>query len=644
MASDFEKSFADLAYSFLQQSGLPLMPFLLGFEIAEQNDKGTQAVGFFAFKIEDKYYYVPVFFKNGELKPVTMIYDVAQDMMLPITNDWINHLTKVQSPKIGKGVKKMPAKYYPLDFNQFIYPPYFSKISSDRTHSQLVKFLSDSKPVVKIAFLKLLQTSQPLMKYVANSCGWERVKTACYIAPTAARTERPNIRLVDTLEKSASLTPRERMWFMKYGYAIEDKRATKDTAETYATTVNDSRGRTVEKYDQEYFSYFSSPQQTGIYNIMTSRGSKDCLILVNPTDLATGKGDRRSYVIDLDGGQYDICETHKLLCANERVAIEPLVTSGKIKLAETMQPNKLYTLYYQTLGENVMANPLTTQPIRVLSKVKDSDGGVYFVVTDPTGCGKRNIILKTGGTWRKIADDYYIPKSCLAIEVTTPDLSVLGKPDLDHYFLERFRLMKNTDQGLYLGNDLISKSASLKERTWTLVRDYRFTVDDAISCVHDRQPLFMKVADIYQPQPLMEPPGGYQIPSYQVQQRASNPYKTSPMSYSNAAEEIEDAMRLSNSGLSEVFDSAAIGTLAKITNSETEINTYFPSIMQCVDKLGRMLFLLWKNPEAFKDVFSINEYSQFEDALKSNFKSVGDLALTIKQKIVPITQGIANDK
>ena len=57
MASEFEQMFSNLAYAFLQKSGLDLSKHLIGFEIVHQNDNQTRALGFFALKVSDDFYY-----------------------------------------------------------------------------------------------------------------------------------------------------------------------------------------------------------------------------------------------------------------------------------------------------------------------------------------------------------------------------------------------------------------------------------------------------------------------------------------------------------------------------------------------------------------------------------------------------------
>lgn len=99
---DFETSFANLAYSELEQKIPTLMPFNVGFQLVDKNDNDTRAVGIFGFNIGEQWYYVPVFWLNGRIKGFQLLYIVSQDMFVPLSEEWVNFLKNKQPTEMGE--------------------------------------------------------------------------------------------------------------------------------------------------------------------------------------------------------------------------------------------------------------------------------------------------------------------------------------------------------------------------------------------------------------------------------------------------------------------------------------------------------------------------------------------------------------
>ena len=65
--SNFERTFADLAYARLRDKAPSLLDYLVGFQLLDKNDDETRAIGVFGFKVGSEWVYAPVFFIYGEL-------------------------------------------------------------------------------------------------------------------------------------------------------------------------------------------------------------------------------------------------------------------------------------------------------------------------------------------------------------------------------------------------------------------------------------------------------------------------------------------------------------------------------------------------------------------------------------------------
>jgi hypothetical protein len=95
---------------------------------------------------------------------------------------------------------------------------------------------------------------------------------------------------------------------------------------------------------------------------------------------------------------------------------------------------------------------------------------------------------------------------------------------------------------------------------------------------------------------------------------------------------IEDLSFISESiGDEAIFDHGAVGVLSQMENISDEINDYIPIIVKLIDRLGRLIFLLWTKAENFSEKMGISKLTLFENKLKETFLNLGTILLDIKQ-------------
>ena len=102
--TQFENDFSNLAFQFVQDRAPALMPYMLGFEVVDRTDDGSKAVGIYGYKIDDDFYYIPVFFLNNQIRGVDMILNKRTNNFMPLTEDWINYIVDRHNVTLGKDV------------------------------------------------------------------------------------------------------------------------------------------------------------------------------------------------------------------------------------------------------------------------------------------------------------------------------------------------------------------------------------------------------------------------------------------------------------------------------------------------------------------------------------------------------------
>lgn len=84
--------------------------------------------------------------------------------------------------------------------------------------------------------------------------------------------------------------------------------------------------------------------------------------------------------------------------------------------------------------------------------------------------------------------------------------------------------------------------------------------------------------------------------------------------------------------LANVFEHAAVGTLANTFNALPLIDKYTPKLETCLDALGRIKFLMFWRPGDFEAAYGEDDMANLEAEVDSNFESLGALLLKLLKK------------
>jgi len=641
MASEFEQMFSSLAYAFLQQTGLDLSKYLIGFEVADVNENKTKALGFFALKIKDDYYYVPVFFVGGEIKPLTMMWNTKEDLFMPLDQEWIDFIEKESLPQIGESSPQPKPPAMPMNIRDFLRPPFINKLASklneDLGMEGLPSFLKRADDHVKLAFWKALRDTEQLTRTIVNGYSWDTIKDACYSPVLTkqakdAKDAREPVKLIEDQADACSLNATDKVKFLKQGYVIADDRQPKDVQNTY---------------EIDYSGTFESPDETGIYNIFTNKGKKDCLICIAPYDFEVDRQSKRNMVIDITSGDYayDVPINEMVFYKEDGSPYKRIKTESMTPVS-SLRMNQEYILF--DTSEKRGKTGCTSLPFIVTQKSTGEDGNVYYTCEMTTKCGCMfTLIVKESGRMSKLGTNLIVPKSFKAIKIGKNNLRLISRPELVHHVFDNHYEYKLASLGLFRNDELVDKFATVKEAEFKLVADYGFSIEDAERCTKNGESLWTKKAFLPQ---VGSPgyassligdsaPGGVKEIEYNIYNARPTAYRSGLVNAHEDNRKIQDeinrAIELSDSGMKDVFDKAMVGILSKISDVDSELMSYIPDFVKAVDKLGRYLFMLWYRSGKIKDKFGVNEYKETEDMVKDHFTGLGKIILELKKKYSP---------
>lgn len=105
-----------------------------------------------------------------------------------------------------------------------------------------------------------------------------------------------------------------------------------------------------------------------------------------------------------------------------------------------------------------------------------------------------------------------------------------------------------------------------------------------------------------------------------------------PQDASGPQAAINQASQLAQAGQKEIFDTHTIATLAKYVSPDSKVTSYTPDFVSCLDKLGRMLFLVHWETDKFEQMYGRSELPELVELLTNVFNNLGDLVIFLKRK------------
>lgn len=85
-------------------------------------------------------------------------------------------------------------------------------------------------------------------------------------------------------------------------------------------------------------------------------------------------------------------------------------------------------------------------------------------------------------------------------------------------------------------------------------------------------------------------------------------------------------------GQKEVFDAAALSSLIKSHNPTDLVDRFLPTVTSGMDRIGRMLFLIYWHYTDFEERYGEKDLAEFIDNLKAVFEQLGDVVIFAKKQ------------
>ena len=164
----FEDGFSQLAHRIFSTKFPELMEYAVTFKVIKTDLDSNSGVGAFVLDISGETIFVPTILANNQIKPLEVMFVKDKDIFLPLTQEWIEEVSRGSLDSLGQGVEPPKTLSPDQDIRNVVVPPTvgrFAYASAQPSGVKLAQFLADAPNHVKEAFKLVLEKNHDILKY-----------------------------------------------------------------------------------------------------------------------------------------------------------------------------------------------------------------------------------------------------------------------------------------------------------------------------------------------------------------------------------------------------------------------------------------------------------------------------------------------
>lgn len=653
MPNQFEMELSALANSYFQAKKASASKYKVGFELVDFDEKKSKGIGYFILNVNGRYLYALVFFINGAMKDFVLLYDKKLNQFYPFTDEWLRFFSSVKSEPLGNKIDQIPSKRT-LDFKTLADPFLFKSAQA----SDLMVFLKEASLSVQGTFLELVKRDRNLLDHCLSKYGNRFRET---IGSFAQKTMNKSASksssfepfdVITSFEKAAQLDAFDKVDFMRTGYVVKDKR---DQKILY------------KKFNGNIKSAFCNVTEPGVYQINTQSGIKDMVVSPHPFYLNVPINAKRPMAIEMSTGTLTtVGSSDEMVVLKNRIktkSIDVYMDELDPKKIENMESNKKYALFSPE-QMNFSVPFEVTNKTSSKGKTFFSAHNVYSVDHSYTGSApmafdnnkdelinKEFFIVLTDrqGKISKGKTTIFVPKETYVVEIKDIKSSDYIISDeimssrihdfMNEYEIKSGSIRKNGRIIYSAKNDLdgilfLAKEANLSIQD---AKDsYMFNDKFCVQFPEESQVELSKKAQMPMPNNWDFTPN-YRVEHKNIERKMSPNLPNSQ--YERTKNDVDNLIQLSKLEDLKIFDDGMIGILQSLQSPESVLQREIPSLVQAMNRLGRILFIIWYHAYLVKESFEIDEYGEFEERVQDTFDSLGKIILKLQKKDLQLMNG-----
>jgi hypothetical protein len=685
----FEQNFFQLAFAYVRDKVPNLLDYMLGFEVVDKNDEGTHAIGLFKFDVNGRNLYIPVFYKNGELKGADLLYNQNQDTFVPNKENWIDTILNVDPSELGgpssmgRGDLMMGVNNNP-DLSKIYNPTRNTKLSFDKMaavpeHGQLsfLDFMKQADCRLAETYTNTLMRNPQLHKVAVEAYGedlYEALKS-CKQAENIVLDNFKVIQVEVIMSNSPSaviegLSENQKSELIQDGVVINDNRA--------------DGGRIPCKI-----------QHPMILNAVASAGAYDLLM----------KGGAFLRTAAIPEIVHCDCAKYMLIPLESKDKYKPCCKeTSKVMVSSFEEMDDEFDSFMNGLAEAgsargvsydsrsfdskvphsvfIEADGSMASPCLALETPVESEGTKQYCVKCGPG-GICHVVVSPAYRRMKLIDDtLYVPSNAKVYSFNERQYFYADMPIGDHRdidakikgLFDEVKVARDRNgykvacNGQVIGSDLLKRDALvlMVTKLGMAVEPTRKAVNEASSYSSVKLAL-EKVAQPFNPGAVFTPtipptPMGMNamlgVPEQYPQADMMGAQAGLPGNISNQRimdsitgmsqsqpalpqESVDAIMQAAQSGDRDVFDVANISQMINKSDIDTPLEQYMSDLQLALDRLGRIYFLMLYHGDKFSERFSQEDLPSMEESLRTTFLGLGELILKLKERKIQSDSGSA---
>ena len=213
----FKQRFSEMAYNVMMAKFPELAAQVVTFKLVETDAESGKGVGAFVLLLEDKTVYIPVVMVDSQLKPFDMFYFKDLNIFLPLSNEWLDEVSKSALSNLGEPAKLPQGVARDMSIRDLVVPPIMPEgrigLASDMSEMfkeasynpkpRFLEFVKNASRVVldgiKLSFERNPSFGQKVASFYGKKALTEAFQSG-YIrtAKTAALETQPVVRVFNT--------------------------------------------------------------------------------------------------------------------------------------------------------------------------------------------------------------------------------------------------------------------------------------------------------------------------------------------------------------------------------------------------------------------------------------------------------------
>ena len=275
----FEDGFSQLAHRIFSTKFPELMEYAVTFKVIKTDLDSNSGVGAFVLDISGETIFVPTILANNQIKPLEVMFVKDKDIFLPLTQEWIEEVSRGSLDSLGQGVEPPKTLSPDQDIRNVVVPPTvgrFAYASAQPSGVKLAQFLADAPNHVKEAFKLVLEKNHDILKYAFENFDKDMLLEAL----------RPNVEKTASLEKPVTiLTPENETSEFREMFGKKANTAWQEAVKK-GYVIADTRKNVNRAVETEEPLKLTNVQENGFYWIHMQDGSrKRALVIVDPQPL-----------------------------------------------------------------------------------------------------------------------------------------------------------------------------------------------------------------------------------------------------------------------------------------------------------------------------------------------------------------------